>query len=225
MDLLIIIFELILADLILGGDNAVVISMATKDLPKELRLKGSLYGALAAILLRVAFIMIVLKFGEMHIMVLNIIAGGFLVKIAFDLIAPGNEEHNIKGSSNLREAVKTIVIADAVMSFDNAVVIASIAEKAQVSHAIQLLLIVSALLISFPIVLFGARLLTTIIEKYSVIVYFFGLILIHVGLELISQDSIFSLLHIHAKHSLVFILLWVSSFIILGVCILKKRSK
>ncbi len=226
MELLVIILELVIADLILGGDNAVVISMATKNLPSELKMRASVYGALAAIALRVVFIFIVLMFGEQHIIFLNLIAGGFLVKIAIDLIKQDEEEHEVKTSSKLGEAVKTIVIADAVMSFDNAVVIASIADKAPVSSGVELLLIVFALFISFPIILFGASLLTKVIDKYAFIVYFFGIILIHVGLELASQDSIFGRLHMHINENILFYGLWIITLVIFAcVYLVIKRSK
>lgn len=191
MELVLIVIELIIADLVLGGDNAVVISLATKSLPQELKLKASVIGAFFAIILRVIFILIILMFGEMHIILLNIIAGLLLIKIAYDLIKSDDEEHNVDGGNTLMSAVKTIVIADAVMSFDNAVVIASIAQDAPVGTAGEIGLIVMALLVSFPIILFGAQLLSKVIEKYTFVVYLCGILLIHIGVELFTQDSLF----------------------------------
>ncbi len=226
MDLFIIILELIIADLILGGDNAIVISMATKNLPDEFRLKASLYGAALAILLRVVFIVLIMIFGEMHLILINLLAGLLLIKVAIDMINPKEEEHNVDASSNFAQAVKTIVIADAVMSFDNAIVIASIAQSAPVTNFMQIILVIGALLISFPIILFGARILTTIIDKFYFVVYIFGVMLIHIGLELISKDALFENLHFHLNANYESIMMWAFSVIITLVSIyLFKRSQ
>lgn len=208
MDLLLVILDLVFIDLILGGDNAIVISLATKNLPQNIKMKASIYGALAAIALRIVFIGIVIFFGEKHIILLNLFAGLLLIKVAIDMLNPEEEEHDVKSGSTLMSAVKTILIADAVMSFDNAIVIASIVEKANVSPTMELILIVSALLFSFPIILFGAQLLSKIIEKFKVIIYIFVLVLIHIGMELISKDPLFASVSLpeFAMSSLVWIL-------------------
>lgn len=219
MDLVLVVIELILADLVLGGDNAIVISLVTKNLQEDMRLKASLYGAMCAILLRIVFIVLVVLFGEQHIAFLNIIAGAFLVNIAIDLICPKEESHDIKASTNLKQAVKTIVIADAVMSFDNAVVIASIVQKANVSLGSEIILIAFALLVSFPIILFGARLLTKIIEKFSIIVYICGFVIIHIGIELASNDSLFNFLQLQIGDVVEFCTLWALTIIVFGLTI------
>ncbi len=217
MEILLIILELAIADLILGGDNAIVISMATKNLPTEYKLKASVWGAIFAIILRVVFIAIIIIFGEMHIMFINIIAGLLLVKVAIDMMSPGEEEHDVDASTSFIHAVKTIVVADAVMSFDNAIVIASIAERAPVGNFVEMLLIIGALLISFPIILFGARILTSVIEKFSVIVYIFGIMLIHIGIELIVEDRLFSNLHVSLIENHQFYALWIVSLVIFAI--------
>ncbi len=217
MEILLIILELAIADLILGGDNAIVISMATKNLPDEFKLKASVWGAFFAIILRVVFIAVIIIFGEMHIIFINILAGLLLIKVATDMMSNDEEDHEIDASNSFVHAVKTIVLADAVMSFDNAIVIASIAERAPVGHFMEMLLIIGALLISFPIILFGARLLTSVIEKFSIIVYIFGIMLIHIGVELIVEDHIFSNLHLALIENNEFLSLWIVSLIIFAV--------
>ncbi len=225
MDLLLVIVELIFADLILGGDNAVVISMATKNLPSKLRLKASIYGAFFAILLRVIFIVIIIIFGEQHIIFLNIIAGLLLIKVAIDMMLPADEVVHVTSSSNLLRAIKTIVLADAIMSFDNAIVIATIAEKAQVSSQLEILLIVCALFVSFPIILFGATLLSKVIDKFKVIVYLFGLILIHIGVELASKDTLFAKIDYEINSTTEFFLLWLIAIVIFSIVVLINRKK
>lgn len=211
MKLLLVIIELIVADLILGGDNAIVISMATKNLPKDLRLKASVYGAIAAMALRLVFIFIVIKFGEMHLMFVNLVAGLLLIKVAIDLIGNGEENVEVTQASNLFNAVKSIVIADAVMSFDNAIVIASIATSKGFSAGVEGALIVVALLISFPIILFGASILTKVIDKFHFVIYIFGILLIHIGVSLVSHDSIFTKMHLVLAENSLSVLTWVVS--------------
>lgn len=223
MELLLVIIELIIADLILGGDNAIVISMATKSLPQELKLKASLYGALAAIALRIIFIVIILLFGEQHIILLNLVAGLLLIKVAVDLVSPEEVEVEVEQSKSMLKAIKSIVIADAVMSFDNAIVIASIVAATTFSTSIQLILIVCALLVSFPIIIFGASILSKVIEKYSIVVYFFGILLIHIGVELIIKDTLFAKYDVDAITSIHGYQAWVIALIIFGLIWIKLR--
>lgn len=225
MSLLLVIIELIFVDLILGGDNAIVISMATKDLPKELQLKASVYGAMAAIALRIVFIILVIYFGEKHIILLNLLAGLLLIKVAIDMLKPQKEEHNVKSSKNLMNAVKTIVVADAVMSFDNAIVIASVAEKANVGTTTEIVLIITALLFSFPIILFGAQLLSKVIEKFKVIIYIFGLMLIHIGVELASKDHLFTKTEFKIASGSESALIWLIAIIIFIITLFIYQKK
>ncbi len=111
--------------------------------------------------------------------------------MAFDLISPGEGEVNVSNSKSLIKAIKSIVIVDAVMSFDKAIVIASIVAATTFSIQLQVSLIICALLVSFPIIIFGASILSKIIEKYSFVVYFFGILLIHIAVELIIKDTFF----------------------------------
>ncbi len=225
MELLLVIVELIIADLILGGDNAVVISMATKNLPQEMKLKASMYGALFAIILRVIFILIILIFGEQHIILLNIFAGLLLIKVAADLVSTEEEEVDVKQSKSLAKAIKSIVIADAVMSFDNAIVIASIVAATTFSIQLQVVLIICALLVSFPIIIFGASILSKIIDKYSFVVYFFGILLIHIAVELIIKDTLFAKYNIDAISNIHGYQVWVVAIIIFGLIWLRMRSE
>lgn len=190
-NLLIIILELIIADLVLGGDNAIIIALATKNLEPKIRKKASFIGAILAIILRVIFILIIMLIGEMHIPLLNLIAGGFLIYIALQLVSFDSENHDVKSQHTLGKAVKTIVVSDAIMSLDNAIVIATIAASANVAIEFEILLVVAALLFSFPIILFGASILSKIIEKYKVVVYLFSIILVHSAIEMILKDKVF----------------------------------
>lgn len=188
MSILLVILELIMVDIILGGDNAVVIALATKNLDASVKTKATLYGAIGAILLRIVFIGLVLALGQMHIPFLFIIAGLALIYIALELVSDKEEEIEVKQESQLKKAVLTIIAADATMSFDNAIVIAAVAGTAGLPFAGEMGLVAFALLFSFPVILFGAKILSVLIEKFHFIIIFFGLILVHVALELIVKD-------------------------------------
>ncbi len=191
MSLLLVIFQLILIDLIMGGDNAVVIAMATKSLNPDLRKKASIIGAIIAIVLRIVFVVLLLVVGQMKIPFLNIICGALLIYIAIDLIKKEDEEIEIKQEKSLKKAIRTIVLADLVMSLDNVLALVLVVSGSALSIEGQALLVFIALLVSFPIILFGASILSNLIKKYFFIVYIFGFLLIHIAIDLILKDHIF----------------------------------
>lgn len=185
---LFIIVELILTDIIFGGDNAVVIAMATKNLEPGLKRKASLLGAIFAILLRVIFVVAILLLEEVHIYFINIVGGLFLLYIALSLIKPEEEVH-VAQEKSLFKAVRTIVLADAIMSLDNVMVIAIIVTSANASIAVETILVIFALLVSFPIILFGANVLSKLIDKFRFIIYIMAFLLIHVAVETVLKDQ------------------------------------
>ncbi len=191
MSLLLVIFQLILVDLIMGGDNAVVIAMATKSLEPKLKRKASVIGALIAIGLRIVFVIILLLVGQMKIPFLNIICGALLIYIAIDLVKKEDEEIEVKQEKSLKKAIMTIVLADLVMSLDNVIALVLVVAESSLNIQGQVILVFIALLISFPIILFGASLLSKLIKKYFFIVYIFGFLLVHIAVDLILKDHIF----------------------------------
>ncbi len=191
MSLLLIIFQLILVDLIMGGDNAVVIAMATKSLEPKLKKKASIIGAMIAIGLRIIFVIILLLVGQMKIPFLNIICGALLIYIAIDLVKKDDEKIEVKQEKSLKKAIRTIVLADLVMSLDNVIALVLVVAEASLNIQGQVILVFIALLISFPIILFGASILSKLIKKYFFIVYIFGFLLVHIAVDLILKDHIF----------------------------------
>jgi YjbE family integral membrane protein len=154
--------QIIIIDILLGGDNAVVIALACRKLPPEQRRKGIIYGTAGAIVLRIiliAFAMVLLQ-----LPFLKVVGALLLVWIGMKLIAPDEEGHdNIEGSDKLFAAIKTIIVADLVMSVDNVIAIAG---AAQSSGEHQLLLIVLGLLISIPIIVWGSQLVIKLMERF-----------------------------------------------------------
>jgi YjbE family integral membrane protein len=156
--------QIILADLVLGVDNAVVIALACRNLDPKMRLQGVLWGTAGAIILRVILIAFALYLLEIPYLML---AGALmLIWIGVKLLLPEDEDAhaNIQGSDRLWGAIKTIIIADFVMSLDNVIAIAGAAKGADPSH--QLPLVIFGLLVSIPIIIFGSQLVLKVMDRY-----------------------------------------------------------
>ena len=175
------ILQIIAIDIILGGDNAIVIALACKNLPEKQRKLGIFYGALGAIVLRV----IMVFFATTLLMVsgLKIIGGLLLFWIAVKLILDSNKTNvvNISQEKNLIDAVKTIIIADFIMSLDNSVAIAAAANG-------NMYLVVFGLLLSIPIIIWGSSLILKFIDKYPIIVYLGSALLGWIAGDMIQTD-------------------------------------
>ena len=143
------VFQIIVIDILLGGDNAVVIALACRDLPAQQRLRGILWGTAGAIVLRVALIAFAVVL--LNVPLLKFTGGLLLLWIGVRLLAPSHLEHaNVKPAEQLLGAIKTIIIADAVMSLDNVIAIAGAAEAADPRHRIAL--VIFGLLVSIPLI-------------------------------------------------------------------------
>ncbi len=155
---------IILIDLVLAGDNAIVIALAARKLPRHLQSKAVMWGTVGAIAVRT--IMTVVVVWLLKIPGLLLIGGALLVWIAIKLLAPvtanGASEH--AGATSFWSAMKTIVVADAVMGLDNVLAVAGAAHG-------SFLLVVLGLLISIPIVVWGSTLILKWVEKFPIIVY------------------------------------------------------
>src|SRR3546814_1450653 len=126
-------FQIILIDILLGGDNAVVIALACRNLPAKQRMQGILWGTAGAIGLRVVLIAFALTL--LAIPYLKLIGALLLLWVGVKLLIPEGDAHgNIKGGVSVWAAVKTIIVADFVMSLDNVIAIAGAAQTADPSH-------------------------------------------------------------------------------------------
>jgi YjbE family integral membrane protein len=155
--------QIVVIDILLGGDNAVVIALACRKLPPAQRVKGIIWGTVGAIALRVVLIAFALALlGVPYLKLLGAVA---LVWIGVKLMHPEDEEHNnIATSDKLWVAVRTIIVADLVMSVDNVIGIAGAAQNAGEEH--QLLLVSLGLLISIPIIVWGSQLVIRIMDRF-----------------------------------------------------------
>lgn len=181
------IFQIILIDILLGGDNAVIIALACRNLPAKQRTKGIIWGAAGAIVLRV--ILITVAVALLNIPFLKLIGGVLLLWIGIKLIAPPDEAEthaNLQASDKLWSAIKTIIVADLVMSFDNVVAIAGAAEHADPSQRTGL--IIFGLLVSVPFIVFGSQLVLKLLDRFPVIVLAGGALLGWIGGGLMLTD-------------------------------------
>jgi YjbE family integral membrane protein len=154
--------QIIAIDILLGGDNAVVIALACRRLPPRLRNRGIFWGVFGAIALRVVLIFFAITL--LKVPYLKIVGALLLVWIGVKLLLPEEDGgHQIDASDHLLGAIKTIVIADAVMSLDNVIAIAGAAKD-------SMTLIVLGLLISVPIIVWGSRIVLTLMERYPAII-------------------------------------------------------
>jgi len=178
---LISIIQIIAIDIILGGDNAIVIALACKNLPEKKRKLGIFYGALGAIVLRV--IMVFFATTLLLIPGLKLVGGLLLIWIGVKLILDNQKNHdiNVKQESNLFAAIKTIIIADFVMSLDNSVAIAAAANG-------DISLVIFGLLLSVPIIIWGSSLILTLIDRYPIIIYLGSALIGWIGGDMIRSD-------------------------------------
>ncbi len=167
--------QIIMIDILLGGDNAVVIALACRKLPPHQRTKGILWGTAGAILLRVILIAFALTL--LQVPYLKLVGAVLLLWIGIKLLAPQDDDAHgsIQGSDKLWAAVKTVIIADLVMSVDNVIAIAGAATGAGESH--QLPLVVFGLLVSVPIIVWGSQLVLKLMDRFPAIITVGGMLL------------------------------------------------
>lgn len=167
--------QIIMIDILLGGDNAVVIALACRQLPVHQRLKGILWGTAGAIVLRVILIAFALTL--LQVPFLKLVGAALLLWIGVKLLLPQDENgHNsIQASDKLWAAVKTVIIADLVMSIDNVIAIAGAATGAGSQH--QLPLVIFGLLVSVPIIIWGSQLVLKLMDRFPVIITVGGMLL------------------------------------------------
>jgi YjbE family integral membrane protein len=188
------VFKIIMIDLLLSGDNAVVIALACRNLPESQRKKGILFGVGGAIGLRV-----ILTFFAVSLLALpylKLIGALLLLWIGVKLILPEEEhsEDNIKADTRLFGAVKTIIIADFVMSLDNVLGVAA-AAKGNVA------LLVFGLLISIPLIAWSSQLVLKLIDRFPFIIYGGGALLGYVAGEMLVSEALFKPL-VESQHYL-----------------------
>lgn len=172
--------QIILVNIVLSGDNALVIALACRNLEKRHQKPAILIGSAGAIVLRIIFVLIVDQLLKISFLKL---AGGLLLLWIGVKLVQGEEEHGdgVKGAGSVWGAIRTIIIADAVMSLDNAIAIAAAAKG-------DTTLIVLGLLISIPLIIFGATLIMALLNRFPIIVIAGGALLGWIAGEVLATD-------------------------------------
>ena len=173
---------IIWVNIILSGDNAVVIALAARSLPQHQQKKAVLWGAGAAVVLRIVLTVVAVEL--LKFPYLKLIGGVLLFWIAIKLLVPEEGDGDeVASSSNLISAIKTILIADLVMSLDNVIAVAAVAKG-------SFILLVLGLLISIPLVVFGATVLMKLMERYPVIITVGAALIGYVAGEMLVTDPV-----------------------------------
>ena len=180
--------QIILINILLGGDNAVVIALACRQLPEKQRLKGVLWGTAGAISLRVVLIAFAITL--LQVPFLKIAGALLLIWIGIKLVTPHDEdEHgNIQASDKLWSAIKTVIMADLVMSIDNVIAIAGAAQNAGEQH--QMVLVVFGLLVSIPIIVWGSQLVLKLMDRFPAIILLGGMLLGWIAGGMLGTDPV-----------------------------------
>jgi len=175
------VLQIIAIDILLGGDNAVVIALACRKLPAELRWKGIFWGVAGAIGLRVVMIFFALQL--LAVPWLKITGALLLFWIGVKLLVPEEEDGHgeIVASTTLMGAIKTIIVADVVMSLDNVIAVAGAANG-------SLTLVVFGILVSIPIVVWGSQLVLRLMDRFPVVITAGGALLGWIGGGMITTD-------------------------------------
>jgi YjbE family integral membrane protein len=178
--------KIIMIDILLGGDNAVVIALACRRLPPKQRTLGILWGTAGAIVLRVVLIFFALSL--LAVPLLKLVGAVLLLWIGIKLLLPEEEDKHSKvaSSDRLWAAVKTVIIADFVMSLDNVIAIAGAAEGAGDDH--KMLLVIFGLLVSIPIIVWGSQLVVRLMDRFPIIITLGGMLLGWIAGEMAITD-------------------------------------
>jgi YjbE family integral membrane protein len=173
--------KIIGVNIVLSGDNAVVIALAARSLPAKQQKAAVLWGSGAAVLMRI--VLTIFAVALLTLPWLKLVGSLLLFWIGIKLLIPEDEGENVSASDNLISAIKTILIADLVMSIDNVIAVAA---AAQGSYTLLIL----GLAISIPLVIFGSTLLLHLMERWPVIITIGGGLLGFVAGEMLVTDPV-----------------------------------
>jgi len=203
-------FSIVLIDLLLAGDNALVIAMAVRALPQSQRRLATTCGAAAAVILRIALTILAARLLGMEL--LKMLGGALIVWIAVKVLADSESQHQpVPARSRLLQAIWMIVFADITMSIDNVLAVAGAARG-------NAALIVFGLALSIPFVVFASNLTAALMDRFPVIVYLGSAILGKVGVELFLGDP-FITRTLHPSQSLI----WTAEAFTIAVIVMAGR--
>ena len=174
------VLSIVIINLVLSGDDAVIIGMAARSLSQENRRKAIVFGGMGAVGLRILFTALAAR-ALLGIPYLQAIGGVLLVYIAYKLLRPQVGHGAVREAGSLREAIQTIILADLVMSLDNILAVAGAAQE-------DTRLLIFGLVLSIPIILFGSELVARLLGRFPAFLYLGALVLVHAAVEMFLHD-------------------------------------
>lgn len=207
------IVQIILIDILLAGDNAIVIGMAARNLPAHLQKKAIFWGTFGAIALRLIMAFLFVE-AINNIPALRLVGGLLLLWIGYKLVAGDDSEYNVEAKDNLRAAITTIVIADGIMGIDNVLGVVGAAGG-------DMMLVAGGMLITVPIIVYGSTLFVKIIERFPIILYVGGGILAWVGAAMSLEDNLIK----HTVEPYALAIKIAAVVLVVGISLLVKAKK
>ncbi|WP_100373497.1 TerC family protein [Bacillus sp. FJAT-45037] len=202
-------------DIILGGDNAIVVALACRNLSPSIRNKAVVLGIGLALAIRMFLTVVAVELLEIPFLLG--LGGALLIYIAYTLLASHDDGANIDGGTNLWTAIKAIVIADFVMGFDNVIAVAGAAHG-------DTTLVMIGLIFSVPIIIFGSKIILSAFDRFPVIVYIGAGILAFTATRMIKHEEMLAPLFIHhPTFSLWFQILVMVSVMLIGWLVNRRR--
>ena len=174
------ILSIIVLNLVLSGDNAVVIALATRKLPATSQNKAIVIGTAGAVILRILLMLIAVEL--LTVPYVKIVGAILLFYIAYDLLKSNGEEAEVKSETTLLSAIRTIIIADLVMSLDNVLAIAGVADG-------HFMLAVLGLIISIPIVIFGSQVILKLMDRFPWLIWIGALLIAYTAGTMLVEDN------------------------------------
>lgn len=203
--------SIILLDLVLGGDNAILIGLAARNLPHKQQTKAILFGTVGAIVIRSSLTLVAVWL--LSIPGLRLAGGILLLWIAYKLLTDDKGHDDVKAGDSMWAAIRTIIIADAVMGLDNVLAVAG------ASHG-NYALVVFGLLVSIPIVVWGSTLVIKAMNRFPVIIDIGAAVIAYTASKMIMEEP---LIHMYFENAIVH---WgVTILFVAGVLLAGKRSQ
>lgn len=207
----------LLIDLILSGDNAVVIALAVRNLDESVRKKAILLGVAGAVGLRLIFVFIVSIL--ISLPYLQLIGGLALLWVAWRLVQHDDEEKDVKEGSGLWSAIGIIMVADVVMSLDNVIALVGVSGG-------NVVLVGIGIALTIPLIIFGASILSYVMTRFPILVYLGAALLVYVAVELMFDDkSRIGEAISHATEGLHIIIALAAALIFTAIAVLVTRQR
>lgn len=204
-------FSIVLIDLVLAGDNAIVIGLACRNLPKHLQLKAIILGTGGAVLIRILATIAIVWLLQLKGLMLG--GGLLLIWIGYKLLAKPQDHDQIEAKDSLPAAVMTIVVADAAMGVDNVIAVAG------ASHG-SVAMVILGLCISIPIMVFGSTLLIKLMDRFPVIIDIGAAVIAYVAAGMITEEQL-----IHAYFANPVIKYGFIALVVIGVLVVGRRTR